>query len=229
MKNSIITAALILSTAFINAQESYTLKMSVKVEGLPPEYAAYGEQDITTCVKGDKVKTEVSSMMFSSITYFDGKTYTMLSDAMGNKTGYSATKEEIDAANKDKKTDKPKIEYTSEKKTVSGYECTKAIITTLDKEKKENKTIVWITDKIKANPNMSGRTGSMDFGDLKGQPLEMEINTSRQGTEMKVKMTTTEILTTGLDDSVFKPNTDGYILSSYSKKTKKMKSMGGGK
>ncbi len=107
----------------------------MKIEGLPAEYAAMGDQETTTYIKGEKNKTEVVGMMGSQTMLFDGKTHTILMDQMGNKSGYTATKEEMDET-KDKSAPKPKVEYTSEKKMIAGFECTKAIVTSIDKEKK---------------------------------------------------------------------------------------------
>jgi hypothetical protein len=213
-----------------NAQENYTMKMTVKTEGLPAEYAAYGEQEIVTYVKGEKSKTEVNSMMFNTTVYFDGKKLTSLSDIMGNKSGYTATKEEIESQEKDKPA-KPVIEYTAEKKQIAGYECTKAIATSVGKDKKEKKTILWVTDKIKYDKNhskASGR-GMTDFGDLKGHPLGMEMTQDMQGSEMKIVMTTTEVSTNPIEDSVFAVNTEGYKMMTYQQFQEQMKAMQGGK
>lgn len=233
MKKFLITAAITASSALLNAQDTYTIKMSLKMEGMPAEYAAYGEQDIVTQVKGEKTKTEVSSMMFSSISYADGKSFTTLSESMGNKTGFTATKEEMDAEEKKAKDEvKPKIEYTTEKKTIAGYECTKAIITTLDKDKKENKVTVWFTEKLKASVSAAKRAargGNLNFGDLKGVPLGIEASQSANGMELKMVMTATEVSTAAIDDSVFVPNTEGYTMSSYKDWMDKMKAMRGGK
>ncbi len=157
MKTFISTLALVLTSSLLSAQDNYTIKISIKTEGLPAEMAAYGEQDMITYMKGDKSKTDISSMMFSSTVYFDGQKMTSLTDAMGNKTAYTATKEELEASDKGEKTEKPKIEYTTEKKMIAGYECTKAVLTSVGKDKKETKTTVWTTEKIKNNHMSSGK------------------------------------------------------------------------
>jgi hypothetical protein len=231
MKKFICSAALVLGAVFMNAQDSYTIKMSLKIEGMPAEYAAYGEQEITTFVKGDKSKTEMSSMMGSNISYFDGKTLTSLNDMMGNKSGFTATKEELEAGDKNKKEEKPKIEYTSEKKTIAGYECTKALIKAIDKDKKENTITVWTTEKLKGmSPEArKARRGGFDFGDLKGVPLAMEAAQNANGMDMKIVMSATEVNTNPIDDSVFVPNTEGYKLSTYKDYMEKMKAMRDGK
>jgi hypothetical protein len=227
MNKKIITSvALILSAACAFAQDSYTVKMNMKIEGLPPEYAGLGEQEMVNYIKGDKYKSEMTSMMGSNVTSFDGKKLTSISEAMGEKSGYTATKEELEAANKSDKTEaKPKIEYTSEKKTIAGYECTKAIVTTTaGKDKKEEKVNVWVTDKIKTPPHKNkGRGMSMDFGDLKGYPLEIEMNSNQGGMEMKILITTSEVSSGNIDDSAFNVNTDGYKMISYKENQEKIK------
>jgi len=227
MKN--LSLLLVFCSLSLIAQENYTMKMTVKTEGLPAEYAAYGEQEIVTFVKGEKSKTEVNSMMFNTTVFYDGNKLTSLSDMMGNKSGYTATKEELEAQDKNK-TSKPKIEYTTEKKNIAGYECTKAIVTNNSPDKKEQKVILWITDKIKYNKNQNKAPGrSMDFGDLKGHPLGMEMAQEMQGTEMKIVMTTTEVSTKPIDDSVFAVNTEGYKMMTYQQFQDQMKSMQRGK
>jgi len=232
MKKIITSAALIFVSAFAFGQDNYTVKMNVKVEGLPPEYASFGEQEMVTYVKGDKTRTEMTSMMGSNISVFDGKTLTSLNEAMGNKSGFTASKAELDAnKEKDSKEPKPKVEYTTEKKTIAGYECTKAIVTSITKDKKEKKTIVYVTEKIKMPETKAGggRKGMMaDFGDLKGYPLEIEMNESNQGMDMKILVTTTEVSTANIEDSMFSVSTDGYKMMTYSEFKEQQKKMSEG-
>lgn len=225
---AITTAAFLFTAALSVAQDNYTIKMNLKSEGLPAEYAAFGEMDILTYIKGDKLRTERNGMTMTSVSVYDGKKMTSLNDVMGNKSGFVATKEELNTPEKNAKTEKPKIEYTTEKKMIAGYECTKVIATTVDKDKKENKMILWVTDKIKySHPEAhkaSGR-GMPDMSDLKGYPLSMEMSQNAQGMEIKIIMTTTEVLTTPVDDSVFTLNTEGYTMMSYKDMQDKQRAM----
>lgn len=228
IKTAVSAVALLLISGLASAQDNYTIKISVKTEGLPAEMAAYGEQDMVTYMKGDKSKTEISSMMFSSTVYFDGQKMTSLTDAMGNKTGYTATKEELEALDKGEKSEKPKIEYTTEKKTIAGYECTKVIVTMMGKDKKEIKTTVWTSEKIQNNhktASKAGKKGMVDLSEVKGYVLAMEMPLNFQGTEAKVVMNTTEVLTSPIDDAVFTVNTEGYKMMSYSEMMQMQKSM----
>ncbi len=233
MKKIITSAALLFITACAIAQDNYTVKMSMKIEGLPPEYAGFGEQDIINYVKGDKYRDEISSMMITSVSSFDGKKLTSISEQMGNKSGFTATKEELDAANKAEKAEpKPKIEYTKDKKTIAGYECTKVILTSVNKDKKEDKLTVWVTDKINYTPKAKksgGRGLPMDIGELKGCPLEFEMSQSQQGLDMKILITATEVLTTPIDDAIFNVSTEGYKMMTYKEWTDKMKAAQGEK
>ena len=228
IRNLSIGSLLFFSSA-VFSQQNYTIKSSLKIEGLPAEYAAAAEQEMVTYIKNNKQKTEMTGMMGSTIIFFDGKTMTHLNEQMGQKNGYSATKEEMEAAEKDKKNEpKPKIEYTNEKKTIAGYECSKAIATT-SKDGKEEKIIVWYTDKIKIDPALSSkgsRGGMMDLGDLKGYPLVMEMNMNVQGMEIKTIISAEEVLTTPIDDSVFVINTEGYKMMSYKEWKSLQASMG---
>lgn len=219
---------LFLLSSSLTAQENYTIKISIKTEGLPAEMAAYGEQDMVTYMKGDKSKTEISSMMFSSTTYMNGNTITSLTDMMGNKSGYTTTLEELELADKNEPTEKPTIVYTEEKKMIAGYECKKAIVTSIGKDKKESITTVWVTDKIVNNHKAAGKTGRRgmaDLSELKGYPLAMEMPMSMQGSEAKVVMNTLEVSTSPIDDSVFKVNTEGYTMMTYKEMKEKQKMM----
>lgn len=232
MKKLIASVALFLVAAMAFAQDNHTIKMSIKIEGLPPEMASMGEQETVTYIKGEKMKTEISGMMMNQTILFDGKMYTLLMDMMGNKMGYTATKEELEAGNaKNEKAEKPKVEYTNEKKMIAGYECTKAIVTTLDKEKKEQKIIVWTTDKIKADLSKLKKAAgnNMELGDLKGYVMEMQADMSRGGQNMKMVLSATEVSSAPIDDAVFKVSTEGYKLSSYKETMDMMRSGMGGK
>jgi hypothetical protein len=214
---------------FSMAQESYTIKMQIKMEGLPPEYAAYGEQDITTYLKGSKSKTEINSMMYSSMVYFDGDTLTMVNDMMGNRTGFRAGKTELEANDKGSAA-KPDIKYTQEKKKIAGYDCTKAIITPKSEDKVGTQIVVWVTEKIKADATARrANRGMQDLGDLKGFPLEMEVDSQQQGKNVKVIMTTKEVLTGDIPDAAFKAQTDGVKIMSYKEWQEMMKSSKGQK
>jgi hypothetical protein len=220
MKKLLMIAAIAFVGMSMQAQDNLTVKSSMKIEGLPEEYAGMAENEILTQVKGEKTKIEVSGMMINQLILNDGKVTTVLSDQMGNKTGYTVTKAEVEAEEKeDAKKDKPKIEYTTEKKTIAGYECTKAIVTSLvGKDKKEVKTNVWFTEKIKLPAgSKAARKNNMgpDLGELKGYPMQMEMTMNQGGMDMKMITTVTEVDTKPVDDKVFTVSTEGYKMMTY--------------
>jgi hypothetical protein len=226
--NKKLFTAITLMFALAGFAQDYTIKMSFKMEGLPPEYAAMGEQEIVTYIKGEKSKTEMTSMMGNQTVYFDGKILTSLADQMGNKTGFTATKEELEAADKEKPQAKPTIQYTDEKKLIAGYECSKAIVTSVDKDKKENKTTVWYTDKIKYDQAMASKArgrGGVDLSELKGYPLGVEMAMNNQGMDMKINMTATEVTEGPLAESLFTPETSGYKMMNYKEAMEAQKAM----
>src|SRR4051812_44577590 len=104
----------------LSAQEQYTIKMNMKLDGLPPEYAAMAEQEITTWIRNDQQKSEISGMMGSTLVYYDGKKMTTLMDQMGQKRGFTATKEELEEDEKKKGTSKPTIQYIDESRQIAG-------------------------------------------------------------------------------------------------------------
>ena len=212
--------------AGLSAQDCYTIKMNMKIEGLPAEYAGFGDQEMVNYLKGELYRSESTSMMGSSANCFDGKTHTALMDQMGNKSGYTAIKAEMDASNAEEKLDKPKIEYTGETKQIAGYECTKAVLTTVGAEGKETKVTMWVTEKIKSDAAKGRRQGGrmkMDFGELKGYPLQIETAQSQNGMDVKVMITATEVSTAPIEDSFFKLDTEGYTMMTFAQFKEAMK------
>ena len=211
-------AILCLFTFSAGAQENYTIKMAMRMEGLPPEMAAMGEMEITNYIKGDKLKSETLGMMGGRTLLIDGEKMTSLNDRMGNKTGYTATRAELEEADKIKNNPKPKLNYTSEKKTIAGYECTKVVVTTL-REKEEMTSILWVTDKlnIKNNSLMLAQGGKdgLDLSELKGYPLAMEMNQSMNGQNLQMIMTATSVSAGPIDDAIFQLSTEGYRMMTY--------------
>ena len=71
----------------------------------------------------------------------------------------------------------------------------------------------------------AGKKGMVDLSEVKGYVLGMEMPLNFQGTEAKVVMNTTEVLTSPIDDAVFTINTEGYKMMSYSEMMQMQKSM----
>lgn len=218
-------AVVALSALSLNAQiKEGTITYAMTIEGLPPEQAAMmGDMETKVTFKDGKSLSELSSMMVTTQTLVDDKGMTMLMEQMGNKIAIKQTKEEIakeEAKQKDKPAD-PKIEYTTETKTIAGYECKKAIITMVGKDKKEDKMEVWVSDKFE-NTNKEGKGRGQGFmKGLKGMPFEYS---SAMG-PMKVSVTAKSVTTDPIDNAVFNLSTDGYKLMTMDE----LKAMQGGK
>lgn len=218
-------AVVALSALSLNAQiKEGSITYDMKMEGLPPEQAAMiGDMELKTSFKNGKVLSEMSSMMFTNQTSVDEKGMTMLMEQMGNKMAVKQTREEMEkeaAKSKDKSVD-PKIEYTSETKTIAGYECKKAIITMVNKDKKEEKMDVWYSDKFE-NPNKEGKgQGQAFMKGFKGLPFEFS---NAQGA-MKFTMVAKSISVDPIDDSKFILSTEGYKMMTMDE----LKAMRGGK
>ncbi|WP_291140810.1 hypothetical protein [Flavobacterium sp. UBA7680] len=226
MKKLFSTLAVVaLSALSLNAQikEGYIV-YDMKIEGLPPEQAAMiGDMETKVTFKNGKSLSEMTSMMFTNQTLADDKGMLMLMEQMGNKIAVKQTKEEMEkeeAKQKDKPAD-PKIEYTTETKTIAGYECKKAIVTVIGKDKKEDKMEVWYCDKFE-NTNKEGKGRGQGFmKGLKGMPFEYA---GGQG-GMKFKLVAKEVSVEPVADSKFELSTDGYKMMTM----EELKAMQGGK
>jgi hypothetical protein len=226
MKKLFSTLAVVaLSALSLNAQiKEGTITYNMTIEGLPPEQAAMiGDMELKSTFKNARVLTEMSSMMFTNQTLIDDKGMTMLMEQMGNKIAVKQTKEEMEkeaAKEKDKPAD-PKIEYTTETKTIAGYECKKAVVTVVGKDKKEETMDVWYSEKFE-NTNKEGKGQGQGFmKGLKGMPFEYA---GGQG-GMKFKMVAKEVSIEPVADSKFVLSTDGYKMMTMDE----LKAMRGGK
>ena len=218
-------AVVALSALSLNAQiKEGTITYAMTMEGLPPEQAAMiGDMELKSTFKNTMVLTEMSSMMFTNQTLVDDKGMVMLMEQMGNKIAVKQTKEEMEkeeAKQKEKPAD-PKIEYTTETKTIAGYECKKAIVTMVGKDKKEEKMEIWYSDKFE-NLNKEGKGRGQSFmKGLKGVPFEYS---GAQG-PMKFKMVAKEVSIEPVADSKFELSTEGYKMMTMDE----LKAMQGGK
>lgn len=219
-------AVVALSALSLNAQiKEGIITYNMTIEGLPPEQAAMvGDMELKSTFKNTKVLTEMSSMMFTNQTLIDDKGMVMLMEQMGNKIAIKQTKEEMEkeeAKIKDKPAD-PKIEYTTETKTIAGYECKKAIVTMITgKDKKEEKMDIWYSDKFENNNKEGKGQGQGFMKGLKGMPFEYA---GGQG-GMKFKMVAKEVSIEPVADSKFELSTEGYKMMTMDE----LKAMRGGK
>jgi len=216
-------AIVALSVVSLNAQiKEGTITYAMTMEGLPPEQAAMmGDMEVKMTFKENKSLMEVSTMMMSQLASLDEKGMTLVIEAMGNKMAVVQTKEEMDkeeAKLKDKSPD-PKIEYTSETKTIAGYECKKAIVTmVVGKDKKEEKIDVWYSDKF----NYLDKDGKTK-GEIKGlKGIPFEYFSYRTG--FKSKLIAKEVSTEPVSDDKFVLSTEGCKMMTMDE----LKSMGRG-
>ena len=218
-------AVVALSALSLNAQiKEGIITYAMTMEGLPPEQAAMiGDMELKSTFKNTMVLTEMSSMMFTNQTLVDDKGMVMLMEQMGNKIAVKQTKQEMEkeeAKQKEKPAD-PKIEYTTETKTIAGYECKKAIVTMVGKDKKEEKMEIWYSDKFE-NLNKEGKGRGQSFmKGLKGVPFEYS---GAQG-PMKFKMVAKEVSIEPVADSKFELSTEGYKMMTMDE----LKAMQGGR
>ena len=230
MKKLFSTLAVVaLSALSLNAQiKEGTITYDMKIDGLTAEESAmYGDMETIVSFKSGKSLSESSSMMGSTFVLVDDKGMLMLQDQMGNKIAMKQTKEEMakeDAKQKDKPAD-PKIEYTTETKTIAGYECKKAIVTTVSKDKKEEKMEIWYSDKFE-NSNKDGKgKGQSMFKGLNGMPFEYGMSFG----PMKLKITAKAVSTEPVPDSKFELSTDGYKVMTVDEIKAMQQAMQGGK
>lgn len=218
-------AVVALSALSLNAQiKEGSITYAMTMEGLPPEQAAMiGDMELKSTFKNGNSLTEMSSMMFTNQTLINDKGMVMLMEQMGNKIAVKQTKEEMEkeeAKMKDKPAD-PKIEYTTETKTIAGYECKKAIVTMVGKDKKEEKMEIWYSDKFENNNKEGKGRGQGFMKGLKGMPFEYA---GGQG-GMKFKMVAKEVSVEPVADAKFELSTEGYKMMTMDE----LKAMQGGK
>lgn len=228
MKKLFSTLAVVaLTVVSLNSQAQIkegSITYDMKMEGFSPEQAAMmGDMEMVLSFKNGKSLSETSTMMGSSSLLVDDKGMLFLQDQMGNKIGLLQTKEEMakeEAKQKDKPAD-PKIEYTSETKTIAGYECKKVIVTTISKDKNEEKMEMWVSDKIE-NTNKEGKgKGQSVFKGLKGMPFEYNMVFG----PMKAKFVAKTVSIEPVADSKFQLSTEGYKMMTKDE----LKAMQGGK
>ncbi len=167
--------------------------MSITVEGMPPEAAAYmAGSGMTIWVKGDHSRSEMTlGMMGKNTTISNQKTKEVvtLMDMMGQKYMIKSTAAD---ASKEKAPD-VKITYLNETKTIAGYKCKKAQMTVTDKDGKSQPVDVWYTEELNNYVPEDG------FKGFKGMPMEYQI--AKNG--MKMNISVTSISKEAVADNMF--------------------------
>ncbi len=166
-------------------------------EQMNAHLAAMGEMVTTTYFKGGKSRSELSNAMIGeSIAIIDNDKKEMLvllnSPMMGKKYLTKSIELSEDELNN------VSVKETNEVKIFLGYEC-KRYDVILNKDGVDVEMLVFVTEKL----NISTKKSTAFGNKLKGFPLFMEIKTNQMGTDMTIKIETTEIRNEKVADSKF--------------------------
>lgn len=146
---------------------------------------------LTIAFRQNLMRTELNMGVGETRVIIDGNANSglMLLSAMGNKMAVRMKPEDIEK--KQQQRGSYTVEYADEEKEIAGYKCKKAIVKTA----KDEILTLYYSDEIapaKANTDFT-------FKEIKGFPLEMEINLNG----MIVKMTASAIDPTPLPENYF--------------------------
>jgi GLPGLI family protein len=181
---------------------TYSMSFGSSASASPQAEAMMQGSNRIIYIKGSKVRTDVNTSMYKSVTIADRQTkveVTMV-DMMG-------TKYEIKAdPNKAKATDdKPEIKYIDSTKTIAGYKCKAAVVTVMNKRDGQSySSTVFYTDQLPYSEDMGQYKG------LKGYPLQFGLN--QQG--MNISIVAQTIEKKALSDTLFTIPTKGYKVVS---------------
>ena len=182
-----LSIAAIVAFSFTNSISDFEGKIvyTISVEGakLPPEAKAMFEgSEMTTYIKEGKSRTDMNMGFQNTSTISDAKTKSsvMLMEVMGNK--YKIKADESTKKDSDKKSE-PIVKYLTDTKEIAGYKCKKAEITFTDKTGSSQVTTMYYTEEISNHMSYDSRNSA--FKDIKGMPLEFEVN-AQNGMTMKM-------------------------------------------
>ncbi len=179
----LLSALTVIAFSFTGSSEfegKITYEITMEGANLPPEAKGmFAGSELSVYMKGTKSRTDVSIAMQNNSTISDLKTGTsvILMEIMGNKY-----KIKSDPSKEEKNTD-VSVKYLDETKTVAGYKCKKAEITFKDETGNKQTSTIWYTEDILNH--MGASTSNNQYKDIKGMPLEYEMNADR-GTKMKM-------------------------------------------
>lgn len=195
--SSLAVAAISFSFTGPDFEGKIVYTMSVDNANMPPEAKAMMQgSEFTIYVKGTKSRTDMNMMMQNTTTINDSKTKTSvtLMEVMGNK--YKIKNNE--SKNETEKMPDVTVKNLDETKTIAGYKCKKAEITFKDKTGKSVSSNIYYCEEI--TNSMGHDKRSYQFKDIKGMPLEYEINADNG---MKMKMTAQSVSKESVPDSKF--------------------------
>jgi GLPGLI family protein len=195
------------------AQKPFTgkviYKISMDLEGIPPEAKAMLPTTMGTYIGADKVKTEIITAMGTQSTILDlkEKSHTTLMDIMGQKLAIRDTFEEVQKEMND--LPEYRIDITDETKEIAGYIAKKALIKHITDEGPEKiEGQAWFTDKLNINPDIN--FSNPLYKDLQGLLLDYEMDA---GNNMKMKLTAVEVSSQRIKDSMFDIPADYEIIT----------------
>ncbi len=217
MKNNPVTIfamAILLVVSFqLHAQKRFTgkiiYKISMDMEGIPPEAKGMLPTTMGTYIGADKVKTEIITAMGTQSTILDlkEKSHTTLMDIMGQKLAIKDTFDDVQKEMKD--VPEYRIEITGETKEIAGYTATKALIKRITDDGRERiEGKAWFTDKLNINPDIN--FSNPLYKDLQGLLLDYEMDA---GNNMKMKLTAVEVSSQRIKDSMFDIPADYEIIT----------------
>jgi hypothetical protein len=162
-----------------------------------------GETTIKVLLRDSMRKSQTESNVMNNITLYDGSKgiTTVLTETMGERTGYMQTREEqadqrrrMDSANKARAeaaqngsgggpmmvriggggSSVVKVEYTDAAKVINKIDCKKAIVTAKKTDGSEVTFDVWYSPDYKM-PSGWGKTRMIDLSEIKGMPVMYEL------------------------------------------------------
>lgn len=222
MKSVFKIAALVLVTCIAlgaSAQKkaktfegSVKYKIDVEGENIDAATRAQMPSEIVVYYKGDNIRTEMITPMFSfiSLSNVSDGSVTQMFNGMGMKFYVVQTKEDLEAL-KDESEEKPVIKQLDETKVIAGYTCKKAEITS-----GEQTMEVYYTNELSVpfDKNSQYQMEGIDG-------IFMEYNMDQNG--MIMKFSVKEVSKSKLNQSLFS------VPSDYEKKTyEEFKTMFGG-
>jgi len=202
MKKIFLLSALAISAisfSFIGSdfEGKIVYTMSVDNANMPPEAKAMMQgSEFSIYMKGTKSRTDMNMMMQNTTTISDAKTKTSVTlvEVMGNK--YKIKNDET--KNETEKMPDVTVKNLDETKMIAGYKCKKAELTIKDKTGKAVTTNIYYCEEI--TNSMGHDKRSYQFKNIKGMPLEYEINADNG---MKMKMTAKSVSKESVPDSKF--------------------------
>jgi GLPGLI family protein len=214
ISTSLIALLIVLGTSLeLHAQKPFTgkviYKISMEMEGIPPEAKSMLPTTMVTYISDDKVKTEISTAMGtqSTILNMNEETHVTLMDIMGQKMAIKDTYEELQK----EMGDQPEysMDITGETKEIAGYTAKKVVIkriTSDGEEKTEGQA--WFTDELNINPGINFTNPF--YRDLDGLLLEYDMDA---GNNMKMQLMAVEVSSQKLKKSLFEIPSDYEIIT----------------